>query len=242
MSDIDIILEKICDRQLIVLDSLNFTQRLILQQLLMFVKNGHTCKYTYKLTFKKIIDMIRKTTEKGAKDYQLRGFIADLHELSKKRVCFAEVDGREREYAWVTNVDIDHVGKCVRYNFCKDLSKTCLTYEGKRFVLQLLDFAAIESREGKRMYRFLSGCKNRTVTTHRVSALLKYFFVDESISSEYFLETVINPAISELNQKVMFIFKNIKAQLVTKGDEDFVEIVFFTVVDKHLPRGCKVGK
>lgn len=242
MTNVNITLEKICDRQLTMLDDLTFTQRLLFQQLLMFVKNGHTCKYTYKLPFKKIKDIQKRLADQDARNYAIRSFVTDLQELAEKRVCFVEEDGKRREYAWVSNLDIDYNVKAIKYNFCKDLSKTCLSYDGKRFILQLLDFVALESKAAKRLYRFLSGCKNRTVTVHRVSALLKYFFAEQDLTSEVFLKTVINPAIEELNEKNLFTFKNIKAKIITKDGEDFVEIVFFAVTDKHLPIGCKVKK
>lgn len=238
----ELVLEKICNRQLELLDRLTFSQRLIVQQMLMLVKNGHTHKFTYKFFFKKADDMKRRFAERGLKDYTLKQFMLDIQALAEKKVRFIDDAGRPREFTWLINLDIDNKARLARYNFCKDLSKTCLTYEGKKFVLQLLDFVALENRSAKRLFRFLSGCSSRTVTTHRVKALLKYFFISEDMDSDSFLQVVIKPAVKELNQRNIFTFKNISAKVLLKDDEEFVEIIFFSVFDRNLPCGCKIRK
>jgi hypothetical protein len=228
-------LEKVGGRQLTRLDTLTFSQRLIAQQMLMLVKNGHTHKFKYKIPFQTAWHIARKVAAKERKLYELRDFAQDMEALSEKAVGFIDDKGKEREFTWLTNLETDIKFEIFRYNFCWALSQTCLTHEGQKFALQLLDFVALESKEAKRLYRFLSALKNNNVTAHRLKALLPYFSVSRPMGGEEFLQTVIRPANKELERKSLFTFKQISATMVVKDNEDFVEIMFFSACDKHLP-------
>ena len=235
-----LLLEKINERQLMRFDALSVRERVLIQQMIMLVKNGHTHKFTYRLNHNKVHCLIKKIAQHDSStDYGFRALVADLRSLNNKTVQFTDRDGYIREFSWLTDLTVDYDDRQVSYHFCKDLSRTCLWYEGMVFILQLIDFVALESMESGRMFRFLSHFKNKKSTTHRVSALLKYFFVQQKLTSLQFLDTIIRPALQEISRISLFTFAGMSARLVNINDEDYIQIDFATTVDKYLPHGYK---
>ncbi len=230
------IIEILRQKQITRIDRLTIGQRLLVQAMIGQVKNGHTYKYTYHLCLKTLKKLRRKYFWLMHKNYSFEDFCNDLKEMSHKEIAYYNEEGLLTSFTWLQNLGVNRRYENVRYNLPKKLSNLYTHNDGQKFILFLCDFMELEDKHAQRLFRFLSGCKNTLVTSHKLSDLIRYFEVPEIENSEEFLAQVIEPAIQEITEKSLFSFRSLSAQVVRKEEQEYIEINFVPTIKKYLPR------
>ncbi|SDE50515.1 replication initiation protein [Sporomusa acidovorans] len=198
------VIEVLCDRRITLIERLTLSQRLLVQRMLLFVKNGHTHKFVYKASFCDFKKMQYKYLAMTGRTYEFQDFCNDLSEMAQKSVEYYNEAGEKVRLTWVMNVKINKYFASIKYNLPKKLSRLYLHFEGKAFILFLLDFMELENRYARRLFHFISLCRNSRITCHKAEDMLKYFGVSKSESIEDFLKEIIQPAIQEITDKSLF--------------------------------------
>ena len=235
-------LEKISGRMILQVDVLSESQKMLVQKMILFVKNGHNSKFKYRLSFNIIKEIQRELWLLFKISYEEHDFLNDLHILGRTGFLFIDHKDYIQDIVWLENLHIDKSNKIVRYNFCKRLSKLYLTQDGKKFVLQLLDFMSFENKQTKRLFRFMSGCKNNIITKHKSVDMIRYFDIREIKTSDELLNKVIMPAIFEINSKAKYSFQDVFAKKVVdcNTNTEYIQIGFLPIMYKYLSKSYKL--